>query len=55
VRQLLECVISSVPDPSISKQNPDPLVRGMDGVDPDPDPHQNVMDPEHWFKDVALF
>jgi hypothetical protein len=23
---------------------PDLLVRGMD---PDPDPHQNVMDPEH--------
>jgi hypothetical protein len=26
-------------------QDPDPLVRGLD-----PDPHQNVMDPQHWSK-----
>jgi hypothetical protein len=25
----------------------DPLVRGMD---PDPDPPQNVMDPQHWIR-----
>jgi hypothetical protein len=23
-------------------------------TDPDPDPHQNVMDPEHWFKAVRF-
>jgi hypothetical protein len=25
---------------------PDPLIRGAD-----PDPHQNVTDPQHWFLD----
>jgi len=23
-------------------------------ADPDPDPHQNVMDPQHWFKVVSV-
>jgi hypothetical protein len=27
----------------------DPFVRGHRSADPDEDPHQNVMDPEHWF------
>ncbi len=31
----------------IRDPDPDPLVRGMDPRDPDP--HQNVMDPQHWF------
>ncbi len=35
-------------------QDPDPLVRGMDPqpvrADPYPDPHQNVMDPQHCLK-----
>jgi hypothetical protein len=29
--------------------DPDPLVRGVD-----PDPHQNVTDPQHWRK-LSLF
>jgi hypothetical protein len=33
-----------------SYSNPDPLVRGMYPVDPDPP--QNVMDPEHCFHDI---
>jgi hypothetical protein len=44
--------------------DPDPLVRGMDpriqihgSRSTDPDPHQNVVNPQHWFKGhfVALF
>jgi hypothetical protein len=30
-----------------SRPDPDPLVRGMAA---DPDPYQNFMDPQHWFK-----
>jgi hypothetical protein len=32
--------------------HPDPLVRGHGSadLDPDPDPYQNVMDPQHCFK-----
>ncbi len=37
------------PDPAL---DPDPLVRGMESADPDPDPHQNVMDPEHCRKQL---
>jgi hypothetical protein len=31
----------------IKDPDPDPLVRGMDLEDPDQDPPQNVMDPQH--------
>ncbi len=27
----------------------------LGSTDPDPDPHQNVMDPQHWLKLVACF
>jgi hypothetical protein len=32
--------------------DPDPLVKSMvpGSENPDPDPYQNVTDPDHWFK-----
>jgi hypothetical protein len=35
------------PDPD---SNPDPLVRAQRHGFADPDPHENVMDPENWFE-----
>ncbi len=35
-----------------SEPDPDPLVRAQRHGSTDPDPHQNVMDPQHWLKVV---
>jgi hypothetical protein len=29
------------------------IIQGHGSADPDPYPHQNVMDPEHWLLDNA--
>ncbi len=39
-------ISTRVADP---EQDPDPLVRGMD-----PDPYQNVTDPQHCFQHIAV-
>jgi hypothetical protein len=33
--------------------NPDPLVRGISSEDPDADPPQNVMDPQHCLAELT--
>jgi hypothetical protein len=39
------------------EQDPDPdlLVRGMDPRIQILDPHQNVMDPQHWLDPVVMY
>jgi hypothetical protein len=44
---LLFIGVLKVNDENSKDPGPDPLVRGMDTADPDP--YQNVMDPQHWF------
>jgi hypothetical protein len=40
------------------KQDPNPILKGADSdsdplvIGPDPDPYQNITDPEHWFKET---
>jgi hypothetical protein len=36
------------------QQDPDPLVRGTDPADPDPDLYQNVTNPQHWLQCNSL-